>query len=190
LLFAAFAFVVLLGTVFPLIAEALNGDRLSVGGPYFDRMTMPVVFALLFLMAIAPVLPWRKTSEDVLRHRLFWPAWGATAVLVVCVAAGLRGLAPLAAFGLGAFAAGSALRQLVLSGRRQGWRGLLGRANGGMVVHLGVVVIAVAFAASNSFGHRAEFTLTDGQSARLAGHRITYVGSHTVKHKNRTSLVA
>src|SRR5207248_5116958 len=136
LLFAGFAFVVLLGTVFPLIAEASNGDRLSVGRPYFDRMTMPVVFALLFLMAIAPVLPWRKTSEDVLRRRLLWPAWGATAVLVACVAAGLRGLAPLAAFWLGAFAAGSALRQLVLSGRRQGRRALLGRANGGMGWHL------------------------------------------------------
>src|SRR5213595_1136287 len=54
LLFAAFAFVVLMGTVFPLVAEALNGDRLSVAGPYFDRMTMPVGFLLLFLMAVAP----------------------------------------------------------------------------------------------------------------------------------------
>src|SRR5437868_5967026 len=58
-LFAAFAFVVLLGTVFPLIAEAINGDRLSVGRPYFDRMTMPVGLALLFLMAVAPALPCR-----------------------------------------------------------------------------------------------------------------------------------
>src|SRR5881275_3524342 len=54
-LFAAFAFVVLTGTVFPLVAEALNGDRLSVGGPYFNRMTTPIVIALRFLMAIAPV---------------------------------------------------------------------------------------------------------------------------------------
>jgi len=85
LLFAAFAFVVLLGTVFPLLAEAVNGDRISVGGPYFNRMTTPVVIALLFLMAVAPVLPWRKTSEDVLRHRLVWPAWAATLVVVACV---------------------------------------------------------------------------------------------------------
>ena len=57
LLFAAFAFVVLLGTVFPLLAEAINGQQMSVGGPYFDRMTMPIVVGLLFLMAVAPVLP-------------------------------------------------------------------------------------------------------------------------------------
>ncbi|MCU1449528.1 MAG: cytochrome c biosis factor [Acidimicrobiales bacterium] len=190
LLFAAFAFVVLLGTVFPLLAEAVNGDRLSVGGPYFNRMTTPVVIALLFLMAVAPVLPWRKASEDVLRHRLVWPAWGATLVVVACVASGLRGLAPLTAFWLGAFAAGSAARQLVLSARRQGLRGLLGRANGGMVVHIGVVLIAVAFAASHSYGHSHEFRLAPGQSARFAGHEVTYLGSDTVRGANKTSVRA
>jgi cytochrome c-type biogenesis protein CcmF len=190
LLFAAFCFVVLLGTVFPLLAEAINGDRLSVGGPYFDRMTTPIVIALLFLMAVAPVLPWRKASEEVLGRRLLWPAWTATLVVVLCVATGLRGVAPLAAFWLGTFAAGSAARQLVLSARRQGLRGLMGRANGGMVVHIGVVLIAVAFAASHAYGHSHEFRLAPGESARLSGHQVTYLGSTTVREANKTSVRA
>ena len=74
LLFGAFALVVLLGTVFPLIAQAVNGEQITVGAPYFDRMTMPIVVCLLFLMAVAPVLPWRKASAELLRRRLFWPA--------------------------------------------------------------------------------------------------------------------
>ena len=194
--FGAFAFVVLLGTVFPLIAEAINGDRLSVGAPYFDRMTAPVGFTLLFLMAIAPALPWRKASGELLHRRLLWPAWAATVVVVVCVASGRRGLAPLLAFGLGAFAGTAALRQLMLSARaarRQGspvWRALMGRANGGMVVHLGVVVIAVAFAASTAYGHRGQFRLEPGQTATLAGHSVTYLGTTTTKHENKTTLSA
>ena len=190
LLFALFALVVLLGTVFPLVVEALNGDRISVGRPYFDRMTMPVVLALLFLMAVAPALPWRKASGELLRHRLLWPAWAGTLTIVGCVAFGVRGLAPLLAFGLGAFAAAAAVRQLVLSTRRQGWRGLVGRANGGMVVHLGVVLAAVAVAASSAYGHRGEFRLAPGESARLAGHTVTYLGSSTVDRGNRTSVEA
>jgi cytochrome c-type biogenesis protein CcmF len=194
--FAAFAFVVLLGTVFPLIAEALNGDRLTVGAPYFNRMTMPLGFTLLFLMAVAPALPWRKASTELLHKRLLWPAWAATATVVVCVLAGLRGLAPLLAFGLGAFAGGAAIRQLVLSARaarRQGaglWRGLLGRANGGMVVHVGVVIVAVAFAASHSYGHKREVRLEPGQSAHVAGHTVTYLGTTTSRHPNKTTLSA
>src|SRR5438045_2104759 len=69
LLFAAFAFVVLLGTVFPLIVEAINGNRISVGRPSFDRMSMPVGFALRFLMAVAPALPCRRPSGRLRRHR-------------------------------------------------------------------------------------------------------------------------
>jgi cytochrome c-type biogenesis protein CcmF len=194
--FAAFAFVVLLGTVFPLIAEATSGDRLSIGAPYFNRMTMPVGFTLLFLMAVAPALPWRKASGELLHKRLLWPAWAATVTVVVVVLAGYRGFAPLVAFGLGAFAAGGALRQLIISGRaarRQGdgaWRGLLGRANGGMVVHIGVVIIAVAFAASHAYGHRHEFRLEPGRSAHLAGHTVTFLGTSTARHANKTTVKA
>jgi cytochrome c-type biogenesis protein CcmF len=177
-LFAAFAFVILLGTLFPLIVEAINDDRISVGVPYFNRMTMPIGLTLLFLMAIAPVLPWRKASGELLRHRLIWPAWIGVGSMIFAVAIGARGFAPVLAFGLGGFAAGSAGRQVVLATRRQGWRGLIGRANGGMIVHLGVVMIAVAFAASSSYVRQAEFTLTQGQSAQFAGHELVYVGQN------------
>ncbi len=190
LLFAAFAFVVLLGTVFPLLSEALNGSPISVGEPYFDRMTMPIVVALLFLMAIAPVLPWRKASGELLRTRIQWPAVVAVAVVVASVALGVRGINVLLTFGLGAFAAGSAGRQLALATRRQGRRGLLGRANGGMIVHIGVVVIAVAFAGSRSFGHQTQRSLQPGQSVHFAGHTVTYLGTDQVTHPNRQSTEA
>jgi cytochrome c-type biogenesis protein CcmF len=194
--FAAFAFVVLLGTVFPLIAEALNGDRLSVGAPYFERMTMPIGFTLLFLMAVAPALPWRRASTELLHRRLLWPAWTGTLTVVACVAAGIRGLGALVAFGLAAFAAAAAVRQLALSvraTRAQGAplpRALVGRANGGMIVHLGVVLIAVGFAASSSFGHSRQFRLVPGQTATLAGHTVTYLGSEVVERPNKRTFRA
>ena len=192
MLFAAFAFIVLLGTVFPLLVEAVNGKRVSVGVPYFNRMTMPIGLTLLFLMAVAPVLPWRKASSELLRHRLLWPAWIGHRLRGRSACCWARpGLAPLLAFGLGGFAAGSAGRQLVLATRRQGWRGLVGRANGGMIVHLGVVVIAVAFAASASNVRQAEFSnLVPGDTATIAGHTITYVRENEVVDSNKTSTQA
>jgi cytochrome c-type biogenesis protein CcmF len=195
-LFSAFAFVVLLGTVFPLLVEAVNGNQLTIGGPYFNRMAEPLALCLLFLMAVAPALPWRKASGELLSKRLLLPAWAAGITLVVCVSTGLRGLDTLACFGLGAFAGAAAVRQLVLATRRSVadgagvWRGLSGRANGGMVVHLGVIIIAVAFAASTAYGHRTEISMRPGQSAVVAGHRVTFLALHTVAHPNRTSLVA
>ena len=69
LVFTAFAFIVLLGTMFPLLIEAFNGDKLAVGSPYFERMGSPIGMLLLFLMGMAPLLPWRETPPEVIRER-------------------------------------------------------------------------------------------------------------------------
>jgi cytochrome c-type biogenesis protein CcmF len=198
LLFVLFAVVVLLGTVFPLLYEALDsGQQVTVGAPYFNRLVVPIGLGLLFLMAVAPALPWRKSSVAVVRGRLAIPAACGVAVVLGCVAAGVRGLEPLLAFGLGAFAAASALRALALSVRGAwrtargggaaparavlaGWRGFVGRANGGMVVHVGVVMIAVALAAATAYGQRGEVRLVRGQSTSFAGHTVEFVGTRNV----------
>ena len=169
-LFTVFAFVVLLGTIFPLLVEAAQDRQTIVGAPYFDSLTMPIGLVLLFLMGVAPVLPWRKASTDLLRDRLFWPAAMGVGCLALALVLGADGWAPLVAFGLAGFAGGAALRQLVLATRRQGWRGLVGRANGGMVVHIGVIMIAVGLAASNSFTHSATLELSQGEVVEWGGH--------------------
>ena len=111
LLFAALALVVLLGTVYPLLAEALQNKQVSVGEPYFDRMATPIGIALLFLMAVAPALPWRATGAEVLRKRLLIPAWVGVITMLVALAAGARGFAELVTFGLAAFALAGIARQ-------------------------------------------------------------------------------
>ena len=174
-LFAVFAFVVLLGTVFPLVVEALQSRTIVVGEPFFDQLVIPIGIAMLTLMAIAPVLPWRKASGELLSQRLFWPAWCGIGALALSVFVGATGFAPLLAFGLGGFATGSALRQVVLATRRQGWRGLVGRANGGMIVHVGVIMISVALAASNSFTHSQELSLVVGKPATFSGHTFELI---------------
>ncbi len=186
-IFAAFAFVVLLGTVFPLLVEALQDRPVTVGPPYFDRMAIPIGLVVLFLMAIAPVLPWRKATGELLSQRLLWPAWAGALTLFTVVALGARGWAAITAFALGGFAAGAAVRQVALATRRQGWRGFLGRTNGGMVVHLGVIAVAVAIAASGSYAHEAEARYAPGQTRTVGGHAITYLETREVEEQNRTA---
>ena len=173
--FTVFAFVVLLGTVFPLIVEALQNRTIKVGAPYFERLSVPFGLTLLFLMAVAPVLPWRKASVELLRDRLFWPAWCGALAIIVPLMFGAHGLAPLLAFGMGGFAAGAAFRQLILATRRQGWRGLVGRANGGMIVHIGVIVVAVALVASTSYTHSSRLVLEVGKPASYGGHTFELI---------------
>jgi cytochrome c-type biogenesis protein CcmF len=188
--FSVFAFVVLLGTVFPLVVEALQDRQLVVGEPFFDQLAVPTGLVLLFLMCIAPVLPWRKASGELLSQRLFWPAWAGIAALALSVVLGGTGFASLLTFTLGGFAGGSALRQLVLATRRQGWRGFVGRANGGMVVHIGVILIAVALAASNSYTHSQELSLKKGVVANYGGHTFELIGFRETTDDRRTEIAA
>ena len=189
-LFAVFAFIVLLGTVFPLIIEALQNRQIAVGAPFFDRLTVPIGIALLTLMSIAPVLPWRKASAETLQTRLFWPAWCGIAALVASLALGAYGLAPLLTFTLGGVSSGAALRQVVLATRRQGLRGLVGRANGGMIVHLGVIMIAVALGASNSYSKSQELSLVTGTPAFFAGHSFELIDVIEVRDDRSISVKA
>ena len=208
ILFVGFAVVVLLGTVFPLLYAALKGgQQVTVGAPYFDRLAIPIGIGLLFLMAVAPALPWRKSTVEVMRGRLAVPATLGVLVVAGCVVGGVRGLEPLVVFGLGAFAAGSAGRTLVLSVRQAwrsaraagslplraalaGWRGLVGRANGGMIVHIGVVLIAVAIAAATAFASRGQIELSPGQTTTFDGHTVEFLGTRTVTTSSHSALEA
>ncbi len=203
LAFAGLAFVVLLGTVFPLLAEALQGRRLSVGEPYFDRMTTPLGLVLLFLMAVAPALPWRAASGEVLRSRLLVPAWAGGLTMFVALLAGAHGLAEVIAYGLGAVAVAGIARQFVLGA--QGRRRALGesgpralgrvtrsnpRLYGGLVVHLGVVLIAIALAASNAHAAHRDVRLERNQSATVSGYTVTYLGMHRERTAQKTTVTA
>ena len=195
-LFVGFAFVVLLGTVYPLLYEALTQQQVTVGAPFFNTVAIPAGIMLLFLMAVAPVLSWRKMSGATLWHRLVIPVWIGVATVVLCVAGGLRGGATLIGFGLAAMAAATAARALVLSVRAAGarhagwWRGVVGRTNGGMIVHLGVVVLAVGIIAATSYRHQAELALRPGSVVTFDGHRFEFLGLRTVRTPAQTASEA
>lgn len=189
-LFAIFAFVVLLGTVFPLIVEAIQQRQIVVGEPFFDRLTVPIGLTMLFIMAVAPVLPWHRDGRATLSMRLLVPGVHGVLSLGLAVALGASGSAPLLAFGLGGFAAGSALRHLVKAVRVQRLRGFVGRANGGMVVHLGVILICVALAASNSFTRSQEIDLEVGRVATFAGHTFELIDVVEVRDARSNSVRA
>ena len=183
--FAAFTLVVLLGTMFPLVSEAVTGDQVSVGAPYFNQMTTPLGLLLLFLMAVSPMLPWGNTSGTELNSRLQLSAWVGTATIVIAVLAGVRGWAVLLAFGLAAAVIATGVRRLWAACRKRGARGLTQRAGGGMVAHIGLAIMALALAASGNFLQQDEVTLAVGDSGRAAGLEVELLEFQEISHPER-----
>ena len=80
LFFVLLCFTVLWGTWFPKISELVQGNKVTVGAPFYNRVAIPVALLLLLLTAVGPLLAWRKTSLESLRRNFMWPAIGAVAV--------------------------------------------------------------------------------------------------------------
>ncbi|MCI0436975.1 MAG: heme lyase CcmF/NrfE family subunit [Gemmatimonadetes bacterium] len=186
LLFTTFTFTVLLGTLFPLVAEIVRGVQVSVGAPFFNRMTVPIVVALLFLVGVGPVLPWGG-GGDRIRRRLRAPAVAGALVLVILLATGTRSFWAITAFSFAAFTLVSNLQEFVIGAatrmRSHGeaaWTALyrLVAANhrryGGYLAHLGVVALAVGITASSAFRTERAVTLDRGQSVIIEGYRVQF----------------
>jgi cytochrome c-type biogenesis protein CcmF len=165
LLLLVACFTVLWGTLFPVLSEWVQGHKVSVGPPFFNRVNIPVALLLLLLTAIGPLLAWRKTSVESLKRNFMWPALGALAVGAGLVSLGMRPwreaayLYSLMTIMLAGLVALTVISEFVRGGRvisqKSGQNLLVSmvqltrrntRRYGGYIVHFGVIVIMIGFA--------------------------------------------
>jgi cytochrome c-type biogenesis protein CcmF len=189
LFLTAFMFTVLVGTLFPLIAEAIRGVKVSVGAPFFNLMTLPMIMMLIFLMGVGPALPWRSTTAAEMRSKLLPPLAGALFLFVAALVAGGRGFYSLMAFSLIGYAAVANLREFWIGMRArrtahgESWPTalfLLIRGNqrryGGYLAHLGLLIAALGIVGSSSFRREREMTLKPGDTMTVAGQTVRMKG--------------
>ncbi len=188
LLFVGFTFTVLLGTMFPLVIEALRGQKISVGAPYFDMVASPIGLALLFLMGVGPALPWRRTSGEQLKRSFLWPLlWGAV-VAVAALVFGMRQFLPILTIAFAAFVMTTIVQEFAkgidarrrIAGRSAA-RAFIdlfarnGQRYGGYVVHVGVVVVALAISVSWTWKTEGEQTLRVGERLAIEDYEVEFV---------------
>ena len=185
LFLTVFMFTVLVGTLFPLVAEAIRGVKVSVGEPFFNRMSLPVVIVLVFLMGVGPALPWGRASRDEMRRKLVPPAAGAALLLAIALAAGMRNAYALAVVALAGYSIVANAREIVIGmqarheARGEAWGVALlklasgnRRRFGGYLAHMGVFAVAIGIAASSSMRSDREATLKPGESVTVAGRTL------------------
>src|SRR5262249_6113589 len=123
LLFVLFTFTVLIGTVFPLVVEAVKNVQMSVGRPFFDRMSVPIGVALLLLMGVGPALPWGRASAAEVKRALLPPLLSALVLLLLGYGLGVRAPWTLVALAFGGYTAHVTLLELGRPVRQRQKRG-------------------------------------------------------------------
>jgi cytochrome c-type biogenesis protein CcmF len=191
LVFVGLAFVVFWGTFFPLISEAITGDKQSLGPPWYDKYTVPLALMLVLLSGVGPVIAWRRATPANARRNFTWPLLAGAITLVVLLPFGVLGR-PYAwlMFGLAAFVVGTVVQEFVRGTRAR--RAMTGEAPpaafltlirrnrrryGGYVIHLGMALLFIGVAASSAFQHARDVRLAPGQSANIGnGYAVKYEG--------------
>ncbi len=90
LLLLVVCFTILWGTFFPILSEWVQGHKVTVGPPFFNRVAVPVALLLMLLTAVGPLLAWRKTSVESLKRNFLFPAIGSIAVGLMMILFGVK----------------------------------------------------------------------------------------------------
>jgi cytochrome c-type biogenesis protein CcmF len=200
LLLVALCLTILWGVTFPILSEAVRGEAFTIGKPYYDFFLRAFGLPLLLLMAIGPLVAWRRSSLRALGRMVLWPAALALTTGLVLLGFGAGSSTPgLIAYTFSAFVLGSiglefargtqarralsgepwprALTQLVARNRRR---------YGGYVVHAAIVLLAIGIVGSSAYGSTAERKLQPGQTLRIDGYTLRYRGLTQAETSNAT----
>jgi cytochrome c-type biogenesis protein CcmF len=193
---------VLLGTLYPLALDALSGEKITVGAPYFNTVMVPIFLSLLLLMAVGPLVPWRKVNLERLKRRLLFPlGLGLSAALLMWIVLGTMHWTAPVGVGSAFFALGTlitdylravrqrraqlreplaqALRKTVFANRRH---------YGGMVVHFGIVIIALGLVGSGLFRSERSVTMAPGDVLEIGGERLRFEGVREFRRDNYSAI--
>lgn len=179
--------VTLWGVVFPVFSDLARDVSVSISAPYFNRVNGPLLLAMIAIMGVGPLLPWRRTSARSVRNWFIWPTLGGIAVIVGLFASGISEWVAVIAFGIVAFVAVAIAEEWwrgTAARHRSGdnwlaafWKLLNGNRprHGGYIVHLAVLALAIGIIGTQFFDQRVDVALLPGESAVIDNYRVEFV---------------
>jgi cytochrome c-type biogenesis protein CcmF len=209
LVLLAACFVILWGTLFPILSEYVVGNKVTVGAPWYNTVAIPIGIFLLFLTGVGPLLPWRATSLKSVKRNFVLPVIALWITVIVCLAVGVRPWKDGAIdqgqfYALVAFAMSAAVMTAISSEflrgagviARQTGRNhfaamvLLIRRNtrryGGYFIHIGVVIVVIGLSGS-AFNRNVESEMALHDKINIGPYTLECVGASQDSNSNYNS---
>ena len=209
LVLLAACFVILWGTLFPILSEYVVGNKVTVGAPWYNTVAIPIGIFLLFLTGVGPLLPWRSTSLKSVKRNFVLPVIALWATVIVCLAVGVKPWKDGAIdqgnfYALVAFAMAAAVMTAICSEFLRGAgviakqtgknhlasMVLLVRRNtrryGGYFIHIGVVIVVIGLAGS-AFNRSVESEMALHDKISIGPYTLECVGASQDSNANYNS---
>ncbi|MBI2860509.1 MAG: heme lyase CcmF/NrfE family subunit [Chloroflexi bacterium] len=198
LLLVGATFAVFLGTVFPIISEAVRGTKITVGPPFFNQVNAPILLAIILLAGICTLIGWRRATPRNLVRSFLTPVIFAVIVVLVLLAAGITHAYALIAFGVCAFVLSTILYEWFRGTRARhhtrnenyliAFFNLLGANRpryGGYIVHISILLMAVGVVGSSVYAIEREATLKPGDATNVGRYKLEYINTDTYETASR-----
>ena len=198
-LLLAIVAVTLWGVIFPLVNEFAQDTTVTVATPYFNRVNGPLLLALLVLMGVGPMLPWRRATAMSLRKWLLWPTVVALLAFASMLATGLHEPIAITAFSVLVFVVVSIAQEWLrgtIARRRAGDGWAAGFAHhiagnrprhGGYIVHLAILVLAFGVVGTQFYDQRTDAAVSPGDSIFIDNYRIEFVSMGSEQRADRVA---
>jgi cytochrome c-type biogenesis protein CcmF len=199
--FLGLCVIVFFGTLYPTFSEAITGERIQIGPPFFNRYAGPLALFMLLLAGVGPLIAWRRATWVNLRKSFLWPALFGLLITGVLLAMGVRGFYPIAYAALCGFVAATIFEEYargVGAWMRRGesplrafWNLIVRnqRRYGGYIVHLAVVLMFIGFAGA-AFNLEETRLLRPGERWEVAGYTLEYRQLRPVRHPHYAGALA
>ena len=204
LILLASCFSILWGTLFPIISEAVTGEKISVDGPFFNRVNIPIGLFLLFLTGVGPLIAWRRSSLESLKKAFLWPVVAAVVLIIGLFATGIRHPYALMSFGLCLFVTSTIASEFYKGAQAISTKNGINfvratielthrntRRYGGYLVHMGIVAMFIGFTGA-AFNVDSTVEAAKGDSFKLGAYQLTVrdiVDSQTEDYVARKATV-
>ena len=196
LILLASCFAVLWGTLFPVITEAINGEKISVDAPFFNRVNIPIGLGLMLLTGVGPLIAWRKSSVESLKRAFFWPSVAGLALAAGLFAMGVRHFYALVSFALCTFVAVTVVIEFfkgAIAIRGKEGQNLFAamvelthrntRRYGGYLVHMGIVFMFIGFT-GKAFDLDKTLQVTKGEKLQLGAYQLSIGDVESGRNEN------
>ncbi|MBT4514808.1 MAG: cytochrome c biogenesis protein CcsA, partial [Chloroflexi bacterium] len=198
-LFLGVTFVTLWGVLFPLFSEFANDETVTVSAPWYNQINGPILLAIVILMGIGPLLPWRRTTMPSVQRWLTIPIAIGLVTMALIWISGVHEMWAVIGFGSLTLVMSAVLEEWyrgTMAQRRAGhnfasgwWRMVSGNRprHGGYIVHIAIIALGIGVIGTNFFQQRADVALAPGESFTLDEYRVEYVDTSNEERVDRIS---
>ena len=180
IVFCIFTLVVLIGTTYPLIADEIRGEQISIGTPYFEKFVIPLGLSILLLMGIAPMMAFGETNVKLVQ-RLRMPVFFAALIMAISIILD-QSLLTSFAIGMSTFVVVGCIQILIRAGKQSGFKRLLlerPKKVGAMVSHIGIALIGLCIVlSSHTYSH--EVSLIKNVPKKVGNYSLTFVSEKVI----------